>query len=459
VSKVFVLDTNKQPLNPVHPGRARLLLSSGQAAVYRRYPFVIILKRAVKTPEVQALRVKIDPGSQITGLALVNDASGEVVFAAELTHRGQAIRSALDKRRGVRRSRRSRKTRYRKPRFNNRKRPKGWLPPSLESRIANILTWVTRLRSRVPITAISQELVKFNLQQMDNPEISGLDYQQGTLAGYEVREYLLEKWKRECAYCGAKDIPLQIEHIQARAKGGTNRVSNLCLACEKCNQAKGTQDIRVFLANKPEILKRILAQAKKPLKDAGAVNATRWVLYERLQALGLPVECGSGGLTKFNRGSRELLKTHWIDAACVGKSTPLEISVTSVSPLLITAKGHGCRQRCLMNEFGFPRTKPKGAKGVKGFQTGDMVRAVVTSGIKQGTYIGRVLIRASGSFDLTTSAGKVQGLHYRFFTPVHRNDGYSYAKGTTYADHPTLSAKEGRAIPPRLERPGSLGPT
>jgi hypothetical protein len=102
-------------------------------------------------------------------------------------------------------------------------------------------------------------------------------------------------------------------------------------------------------------------------------------------------------------------------------------------PLLITAQGHGCRQKCNVNDLGFPISQPKGAKRVKGFQTGDMVRAVVTTGKKQGSYVGRVLIRASGSFDLTTKQGRVQGLHHRFFTPIHRDDGYSYLKGATYA--------------------------
>jgi hypothetical protein len=194
MSNVLVVDTNYQPLDPIHPGEARRWLKQGKAAVYRRFLFTLILKCVIKDPEVQPLRVKLDPGSKTTGIALVNDATGEVVFAAELTHRGQAIKTALDDRRAVRRSRRQRKTRYRKPRWSNRKnKKKGWLPPSLESRIANILTWVERLRRYAPITAISMELVKFDLQQMENPEVTGVQYQQGTLLGYEIREY--------CAMC------------------------------------------------------------------------------------------------------------------------------------------------------------------------------------------------------------------------------------------------------------------
>lgn len=433
MSNVFVLDTRKRPLPPVHPGYARLLLTQQKAAVFRRYPFTIILKTDVPQPEAPRLRLKLDPGSQTTGLALVHEMSGAVLFAAEIEHRGGTIRKALESRRVVRRGRRQRKTRYRKPRFANRKRRTGWIAPSLQSRVANVLTWVKRLMRVCPISAISLELVKFDLQQMENPEISGMEYQRGTLFGSEIRQYLLEKWDRACTYCGAKGVPLQVEHIQAKANGGTDRVSNLCLACNPCNKAKGTQDLRVFLAEKPDLLARILAQAKTPLKDAAAVNSTRWELYHGLQALGLPVECGSGGLTRFNRTARNLPKEHWIDAACVGKSTPEQITIAGIVPLLITATGSGSRHKCNVNEVGLPCSKPKGARKVKGFQTGDMVRAVVTAGTKQGVYVGRVVVRASGSFDIRTHAGRVQGISHRFCTPVHRCDGYSYQKGASHS--------------------------
>lgn len=435
MSKVLVLDTNKRPLNPVHPGEARYLLSSEKAAIYRRFPFTIILKRALPDPQVKPLRIKLDPGSKTTGMAVIDDASGEVVFAAELTHRGQTIKARLDARRAVRRNRRQRKTRYRKARWQNRRRKQGWLPPSLESRITNLLTWVERLRRLCPITTCSMELVKFDMQLMENADINGVEYQQGTLQGYELREYLLEKWQRTCAYCGKTDVPLQIEHIQARANGGTNRVSNLCLACEPCNQAKGKQDVGVFLAKKPDVLKRLLAQAKAPLKDAAAVNSTRWELYRRLQAVGLPVEVGSGGLTKFNRVSRGLEKEHWLDAACVGKRTPAWVEVRGVVPLLITAQGHGSRQMCRMDRYGFPRTSAKGTKKVRGFQTGDIIKAVVPSGKKLGTYVGRVAVRASGSFNITTQHETTQGISHRFCTVLQQCDGYSYQKGVGHSSH------------------------
>ena len=364
-----------------------------------------------------------------TGIAIVNDATGEVVFAAELSHRGQQIKLDLDDRRGVRRGRRNRHTRYRKPRWQNRRnKKKGWLPPSLQSRIANIITWVQRFIRVCHITAISMELVKFDMQAMDNPEINGVEYQQGTLAGYEVREYLLQKWGRTCTYCGKENLPLQIEHIVPRAKLGSNRVSNLCLACEKCNTRKGTKDLKDFLKKKPDLLKKILAQAKAPLKDAATVNATRWELFRRLEVLRLPIECGSGGLTKYNRTTRELPKTHWLDAACVGKSTPKCIKTTGIVPLAIRAYGHGCRQMCLMTRHGFPRTDPKAKHFKHGFKTGDIVKAIVPDHLKNaGTHVGRISAKA-GSFDIATKGGKVTQIGKKYCRKLQRADGYGYSQ-------------------------------
>jgi len=354
----------------------------------------------------------------------INDTTGQVIFAAEIAHRGQQVTDRLAQRRAVRRSRRQRHTRYRSPRFANRRRPEGWLPPSLESRLANILTWVVRLRRLAPIGALAQELVKFDTQLIENPEINGTEYQQGALAGYEVREYLLEKFARRCAYCGATNIPLEIEHIIPKARSGTDRVSNLTLACHACNVAKGTQTAAEF--GYPQVQ----AQARAPLKDATAVNATRWALWRRLTALGLPVETGTGGRTKWNRTQRGLPKTHWLDAACVGASTPETLRTTSIVPLVITAQGRHSRQMCRTNRAGFPDKAPKATSVVGGFRTGDLVRAVVpATSVKAGVYVGRLAVRATGSCNLKTARGTIQGIHVKYCHPLQQGDGYAYVKG------------------------------
>jgi 5-methylcytosine-specific restriction endonuclease McrA len=435
MSFVLVVGQERKPLAPLHPGRARPLLTRGRAAVLRRYPFTIILKTAALATEPALLatalatepaplRLKIDPGSRTTGLAVIDDATGQVVWAAELAHRGEAVKARLDQRRACRRSRRQRHTRYRPARFANRRRREGWLPLSLESRIASTLTWVYRLRRLCLIGALSLELVKFDTQLMQNAEISGVEFQQGELVGYEVREYLLEKWGRKCAYCGATDRPLEVEHIVPRMRHGSNRISNLTLACHECNEAKGTRTAEEF--GYP----RIQAQARQPLRDAEAVNATRWALFHRLAAFGLPFETGTGGRTKWNRTQRELPKTHWLDAACVGASTPERVTIAGVVPLLIRAMGRHSRQMCRTNVFGFPDKQAKATSVVGGFRTGDMVRAVIPpSRAKAGVYVGRIAIRASGSCSLTTATGTLQGIHVRYCQPLHRGDGYAYTKG------------------------------
>ena len=418
---VFVLDTHKRPLNPIRPGMARKLLTTGKAAVFKRYPFTIILKVEVTVPQ-QPITLKIDPGSQTTGIALVQGEN--LIFGAELIHRGQSIKASLESRCSLRRGRRNRHTRYRKARFLNRTRPKGWLAPSLRHRVETTLAWVNKFIKLAPIGSIVQELVRFDLQQLENPEISGIEYQQGELAGYEVREYLLNKWNRKCAYCSAENIPLQVEHIQPKAHSGSNRISNLCLACQECNLKKGTQDVRGFLVKKPDVLKRVLAQAKRPLKDVAAVNSTRWALFNRLRMTGLPVSTGSGGLTKFNRTRLNLAKTHWLDAACIGKVE--ELKVLTSQPLLIKAAGHGTRQMCGTDKFGFP-IRHKSKKQIHFcFQTGDIISATVTAGKKVGSYMGRVLCRASGSFDIATMTGRVAGISHKYCKPIHKKDGYSY---------------------------------
>ena len=300
MNHVFVIDTNKKPMSMCHPARARALLKEGKAAVFRTAPFTIILKEAKPDAIVKQMTAKIDPGSKTTGMVLV-DSDNRVLFAAELTHRGNAIKASLESRRALRSGRRSRKTRYREARFLNRARPKGWIPPSLQHRVLTTMTWINRFRRFCGLEELAVERVKFDMQLMRNPEISGVEYQQGTLAGYSVREYLLEKFNRTCVYCGAMNIPLQIEHIHPKAKGGSNAISNLTLACDSCNKKKDIISIEVFLKNKPDVLKRILSQVKRPLNDAAAVNSTHNALFDAMLKTGLPVETGTGAQTKFNR--------------------------------------------------------------------------------------------------------------------------------------------------------------
>ena len=464
--RVFVLDKNGQPLDPCHPARARKLLKSGRAAVFRREPFTIILKdRELTNSVVHPHRVKLDPGSRRTGVALMNESTGTVMWGAEIEHRGTVIHLRMIARSALRRGRRHRHTRHRAPRFLNRHpapcvvcgrnarhghktcrlhvgiRPEApavsrRLPPSLESRVANVQTWAKRLIRLAPVAAISMELVRFDLQKIENPEMQGVEYQQGELAGYEVKEYLLLKFGHTCVYCGglSKDPVLEVEHMTPTSRGGTDRVSNLAIACHTCNQAKGRRTPEEWAdALRPSRKAidhtriancgRVRAQAKAPLRDAAAVNATRWSLWHRLSKLGRPVETGSGGLTKFNRTRLGLPKEHWLDAACVGVSTPERLRVEDGSIRRVKAAGHGKRQRCGTDKHGFPIRHAPRAKRFFGFQTGDLVRAVVPKGKRVGTHFGRIAARRTGSFRV----GGVDGVSWRHCRLIQRADGYEYA--------------------------------
>ena len=342
---VFVLDKHQKPLMPCTEKRARQLLERNRAVVHKILPFTIRLKdRTVAASKTQPLRLKLAPGSKDTGFAVLREDSSKESIAIQLCeiHHKPGIKANLDTRRALRHSRRNLKTRYRQARFNNRRRQKGWLPPSLQARVNQTINAVTKLLNLLPITAISTEHVKFDTQLMQNPNIAGIEYQQGELFGYEVREYLLEKWGRKCAYCGSENVPLQIEHVVPKnpkqGPKGTDRISNLTLACRPCNKAKDNQQPQEWLEQlrrsnrkldqtRTANLPRVLAKLKVPLKDAAMMNATRWALFNRLKETGKPIECGTGARTKKQRIDHKLAKTHYFNACCVGASTPTNIII------------------------------------------------------------------------------------------------------------------------------------
>ena len=449
---VFVLDQHGKALMPCTEKRARLLLERNRARIYRLYPMVIRVRdRLAQDCVFQELNLKLDPGSKTTGIALNRITSnGEAVLNLfELVHRGALISKKLQARSAMRRTRRSRNTRYRQARFLNRgNKQRGWLAPSLMHRVDTTLAWVNRINRWALVSQITQELVRFDLQKLENPEITGVQYQQGTQLGYEVREYLLDKWNRTCAYCDAQNVPLEIEHIHPKSKGGSNRISNLALACRKCNEAKDSRDIAEFLAKDEKRLKRLLAQAKTPLKDAAAVNSTRWRLFNELKTTGLVVKVGSGGRTKYNRIQNDILKTHALDAACVGS---VEAVTDWQKPTLtIKCAGRGQYARTKLNAYGFPRGYCLRQKRIKGFATGDTVRAEVTKGKKIGSYFGKVAIRESGSFNITTKDGVVQGVSHQYCKVVQRADGYGYL----FNQDSNLSRAKGIALQSALSLPG-----
>jgi len=421
---VFQINGNKQPLDMIRPARANEIQDKQKASVFRRFPYVLIRKETIENPQTKQYSLKIDPGSKWTGFAI--ECEGEIIFRMELQHRGETIKSDLQKRAGFRRGRRSRNIRYRKKRFN-RTKSEGWLAPSIIHRVQTVETWIKRFLRYCPITTIEIEQVRFDLQKMENPEINGIEYQQSTLCGYEVKEYLLQKWNRKCAYCGAENVPLEVEHIHPKSKGGSDRVSNLALACNPCNQEKGNQEVQQFLSGKPDLLKRILSEAKAPLKDAAAVNSTRYAIVRMAKQICVDVKCWSGARTKMNRISQGLEKTHSIDAACVGESGA-SIKMLTDQRLIVTCKGHGSRQSRRVNASGFPAVQ--NAKAVFNHcKAGDIVRFNLEKdrkNLKFGTYTARIKTPTQKGFEVLINGFRIGVSKMKDVQFLHRSDGYAY---------------------------------
>ncbi|WP_141925145.1 RNA-guided endonuclease IscB [Haloactinospora alba] len=421
---MFVLDAHHRPLQPCPPARARKLLAKGRAVVHRRVPFTIRLKdRTAEASEMEGVEVGIDPGSKHTGIAVFTAQEGQRRnrYSIQLDHRGAAIRKKLDQRCAYRRRRRTANVRYRAPRFNNRARPQGWLPPSLRHRVDTTVSWVERLARWTPVRHVHVERVAFDTHALSaGSPLEGREYQHGTLHGYEVREYLLAKFDRACVYCGAMNTPLNVDHVHPKSRGGSDRVSNLVLACIRCNQTKGEKPVKEFA---PKAAARILAQAKAPLRDAAAAQSTRWALWRVLESR-LPTRVGSGGRTKYNRTRNHLPKTHTLDALCVGETGAVAEVVNRV--VVAACTGRGTHARTRPDKHGFPRLRLPRQKTFFGYQTGDLVQAVVPAGKKAGTYTGRVAVRARGSFNITTAHGTAKDIHYRHVRLLQRADGYGY---------------------------------
>ena len=425
---------------------ARKLLKNGKAIIHKRYPFTIRLKELKVSPCTCNYTLKIDYGSSHSGIAILRN--NEILWLAQIHHK-LTIVDALRTRASYRKSRHGRHTRYQRrlsaKALENRNKirmPKGWFSPSAHSRVNSITNLIRKLRHLCPITNISYENVKFDTQLMQDPDISGVEYQQGTLKGYEAREYALEVWSHKCAYCGAKNVPLQMEHMIPKSRGGSNRILNMTISCERCNQLKDTKTPEEF--GHHDVTKKareLYKKANESLRETSYVNSTRWKVYEALIATDLPVECGTGGRTKFNRIKLGLPKDHHFDAICVGASTPENLIFCTDQIIHIKALGRGNRQRVQNDKYGFPRKKKNGERQAPndknkmhfGIKTGDMVKATVPTNARNQyrgrTYIGRASCHdaKAGVFTISNEKGAIASLNHKYINVIQRDDGYEYS--------------------------------
>ena len=418
---VFVLDKSKKPLNMISHAKARILLKNRLAVVHKIYPFTIRLKDNSCVSKDKTYTVKVDPGSKHTGIAIV-DNNNSVVMLAEIEHRGHLIKKDLASRRMIRRSRRARKTRYREAKFLNRTKPKGWLTPSVKSRADNVINFIKKYKKLININKVMIENVSFDTTQMSsNIKLWGSDYQQGPLYGTNLRKFIFSKTNGRCSYCGA--LAQEIDHVIPRVQGGSNSIYNLTPTCKSCNKKKSNLSLKDFGKFMNKDYSHL--EPKKTPKDASIVQAAKNYMVREITKLVSDTTAHDSLMTKKNREQLDLPKQHYYDALSLGEIPSKFIFLTD-KILVISAKGRGIRQMCLMDKYGFPRTFAKTSKTVRGFQTGDIVKAVVTKGLKVGEYLGRISVRATGAFNIKTKSGLIKDIGYKYCHLIQRGDGYLY---------------------------------
>ncbi|MFX0204502.1 MAG: RNA-guided endonuclease IscB [Candidatus Hodarchaeota archaeon] len=310
---VYVLNMCELPLMPTIPCKARILLKETKAKVIRRTPFTIQLNYPAEETK-QPITLGIDAGYSKIGFSAITEKkeliAGEVVLRMNVSKK-------LYERRMYRRNRRSRLW-YRKPRHDHWKKtqPKGWLTPSIRHKLDTHVRLVEKIKKILPITQTIVEVASFDTQKMQNPNIQGVEYQQGTLFGYTVRNYLLEKWGHKCAYCGKSDIPLEIDHIIPISKISNNRIDNLTIACRKCNQKKGNKMVNEC---SPKLRKKILEIQKKATESFKGATFMNTVRQKMVDLLGSDCQCTYGDRTKYQRTRLGLSKSHVNDAFIIAR--------------------------------------------------------------------------------------------------------------------------------------------
>ena len=453
-TSVPVLDKGGAPLAPTRPSRARRWIESGRAV--RRWKHgrfaVQLLNRSADQSVTPEMALGIDPGARNTGMTVTvqNQEGSKVVAALEIQHRGHRISSAMSTRRTLRRNRRGR-LRRRPAKFDNRTRKQGWLPPSLGSIQANILTNVKHLRELFPISRVLIETCRFDPRLMSDPNVEGKEYQESERGRMQVREYVLQRDGRTCQYCGKAGGRLETDHIVPQSKNGPYRISNLVTSCRDCNLGKGNRSLDEFLRDDPARLRSIRAQVKKSLSSATHMNQLMPLLLGELAEQGVTATESDAVSTAYTRRVLGVEKTHANDAACLGD--PEKLTNVPREVTVVRSTGHGKRQMLVPpSRHGTPRYKegPQGrnspyraycrmAREVQGFTTmpGHKLRQRRMKGITSGDlvqYAHPVQGAVRGYATLTNcntraSADGMRSVKLQAVTLLARGNGYRYGRG------------------------------
>ena len=380
---IYVLNCHGQPLMPCQPRKARLLLKAGKAKVVRMVPFTIQLLYG-SSGYKQEVSLGIDAGTQHIGVSATT--AKAVLFEAAVKLRPN-IPELLATRQQFRRARRNRKTRYRKARFDNRRRSEGWLAPSVQHKVDVHLKTIKRMHQLLPVSKTTIEVAQFDIQKFTNPEIEGKEYQQGPQLGFwNVREYVLWRDGHTCQWCKgkSKDAVLNVHHIESRKTGGDSP-ANLITLCETCHD----------LIHRTHQQQKI-TRKRVSFRDAAQMGMIRWHIYEQTKAHFPNMHLTYGYITKYTRIAHELEKSHIMDARCVSGNPCAQSEGTSYLMRWVRRNNRQLHKATIRK--GGQRQRNTAPKCIQGFRLFDCVRYQE----KPCFVFGR---RSSGYFDLRALDG------------------------------------------------------
>lgn len=393
---VYVLNCHGKPLMPCQPRKARLLLKEGRAKIVMMVPFTLQLLHG-SSGYKQEVSLGVDAGTQHIGVSATTE--NAVLFEAEVKPRTD-IQELLAIRSQFRRARRQRKTRYRKARFLNRKKPEGWLAPSVQHKVEVHLKTITMVHKILPVSKTAIEVAQFDLQKINNPEIEGREYQEGPQLGFwNVREYVFFRDAHQCQWCKgtSKDPILNVHHIESRKTGGDSP-DNLITLCETCHDL-------IHRTHQEHKLQR----RSQSVRDATQMSIIRWHIYEQAQTIFPNVHLTYGYITKHARISHNLEKSHLMDARCIS-GRPLASSEGTCYLIKHVRRNNRQLHKATIRKGG-KRQRNTAPKYVYGFRLFDCVKYQS----KMCFVFGR---RSSGYFDLRTLDG----------TQIHASADYKQLK-------------------------------
>ena len=380
----YILNCHGKPLMPCPPRTARLLLKAGKAKIVKMEPFTLQLLYG-SSGYTQEVSLGVDAGTRHIGVSATTEKT--VLFEAEV-HPRTDIQELLATRRQFRRSRRSRKTRYRKAKFLNRRKQANWLAPSVQHKVEVHLKAIRLVHKLLPVSKTTIEVAQFDLQKIQHPEIEGKQYQEGPqLDFWNVREYVLWRDFHQCQWCKGKseDPILNVHHIESRKTGG-DRPDNLITLCETCHEL-------IHQTRQEHKIER----RSNGLRDATQMGVIRWKIYEQAKALLPEIHLTYGYITKQTRIEHELEKSHLVDARCIS-GHPLAHPDGTVYLMKFVRRNNRQLHKATIRRGG-KRQKNTAPKYVQGFRLFDCVR-----------YQGRVCFvfgrRSSGYFDLRRLDGR-----------------------------------------------------